>query len=152
MKLNIARNNGFHNSLQLELFAGKSSDVNQQVTCLVLLGSELSLVGQVLRLTAAAIRSVNTRSVDNVTRRSYGLNFSNLSVISLFASDATDEVFAGESTVAKNDEASLGDLAEALAFESEGLAHEFEGLATLGEEGIGIGIGINGFHVRGESG
>lgn len=108
------------------------------------------MVGQVLRLAASAIRSVDTRSVDNVRRRSYSFELSNFSVIALFASDATDEVFAGEGTVAEDDEAGLGDLAEALAFESEGLAHKFQGLATLREEGIVVGFG--GVHFFGESG
>lgn len=80
MKLNTTRNNGLQNGVQLEMLERKLSDVNEQVAYLLLLGSELSLVGQVLRLAAAAIRSVDTRSIDNVTRRSYGLDLSYLCV------------------------------------------------------------------------
>ena len=125
MKLNIKRNNGLDNPVQLELLARKSSYVNQQVANLLLLGSELSLVGQVLRLAAAAIRRVSYLNVSRLNEKEKGVcewkwreEVSELSVIALFAGDAA---------VAEDNEAGLGDLAEALAFESKGFAHQFQG-------------------------
>lgn len=70
-----------------------------------------------------------------------------LGVIALLAGDSADETLAGEGTVAHDDEAGVGDLAEAFAFESEGLADQFEGLPPLREiRGTIVTIGaVGGF-------
>lgn len=58
---------------------------------------------------------------------------SDLSVIAFFAGDAADEVFARKGAVAEDNEAGLGDLAEALAFESKGFAHQSRVRPRLGK-------------------
>lgn len=58
-----------------------------------------------------------------------------LRVVALLAGDATEEALAGKGTVAHNDEAGVGDLADALALEGEGLADELQGLVALRKKG-----------------
>lgn len=54
-----------------------------------------------------------------------------LSIVSLLASDTPNEAFTGECTVAHDNEPSVCHLAQTFALESQGLAYQFQRLATL---------------------
>ena len=84
-----------------------------------------------MRLAAAAIRRVSYLNVSRLNEKEKGVcewkwreEVSELSVIALFAGDAA---------VAEDNEAGLGDLAEALAFESKGFAHQSRVRPRLGK-------------------
>lgn len=73
-----------------------------------------------------------------------------LGVVASLAGDTANEPLAGEGSVAHDDEAGVGDLADAFPLEREALADELERLVLLGEVGRGGAAlcGLGGWEVR----